>query len=133
MFIATDNSTFPVVVSLSAYPLAFPKALASETILPPQPMRLTTYSDIDRFREQLRSLLRSQLLFCAARRLPLSTGIIMRVLAGQFGNCPPRIRSLLGKPLNPRGLVPVDDGSDVDSLALALCSFAWRNSQSGFE
>ncbi len=57
----------------------------------------------------------------------------MRVLTGQIGNCLSRIRSLLGKPLNPRGLVPVDDGSDVDSLALALCSFARRDSQSGSE
>ncbi|MBM0744831.1 hypothetical protein JOY44_25225 (plasmid) [Phormidium sp. CLA17] len=34
-------------MSPSAYPLAFPEALASETILPPHPMRLTTCSDID--------------------------------------------------------------------------------------
>lgn len=40
---------------------------------------------------------------------------------------------ILGKPLNPRRLVHVDDGSSVDSLALAVFSFARRDSQSGSE
>ncbi|MCY7282010.1 MAG: hypothetical protein LH679_00935, partial [Cyanobacteria bacterium CAN_BIN43] len=44
MSIATDNPTVPVVVSPSAYPLAFPKALASETIPPLPGLRLTTCS-----------------------------------------------------------------------------------------
>ena len=40
---------------------------------------------------------------------------------------------ILGKPLNPRGLVHVDDGSSMDSLALAIFSSARRDSQSGSE
>jgi len=35
--------------------------------------------------------------------------------------------------MNPRGLVHVNDGSAMDLLALALFSFAWRDSQSGSE
>ncbi|MGH7999859.1 MAG: hypothetical protein ACREPR_10635 [Brasilonema sp.] len=44
MYIATSTSTIQVTVPLSAYPLAFPKALASEAILPLEGLRLATYS-----------------------------------------------------------------------------------------
>lgn len=133
MCIATGNSTFPIVVSPSAYPLAFPKALASETIPPPQPMRLTTYSAIDRCREQLRRLLRSQLPFCAERRLLLSTGFMTSACRSRVATACRLSFPILGKPINPRRLVHDNDGSDVDSLSLALSSSARRDSQLGFE
>lgn len=45
LFIATSTSTFQTVVPLSAYPLAFLEAFASETILPTSRLRLTPYSN----------------------------------------------------------------------------------------
>jgi hypothetical protein len=46
VYIATCTSTIQATVPLSAYPLAFPKALASEAILSPDGLRLATYSQI---------------------------------------------------------------------------------------
>ncbi|WP_339379249.1 hypothetical protein [aff. Roholtiella sp. LEGE 12411] len=49
----------------SAYPLAFPKALASEAILPLEGLRLATYSGNRPFpKERIRGLLRSQFFVC---------------------------------------------------------------------
>ena len=44
IFIATCTSTIQVTVPPSAYPLAFPEALAFEAILPPNGLRLATCS-----------------------------------------------------------------------------------------
>ncbi|CAA9315884.1 hypothetical protein AVDCRST_MAG94-1207 [uncultured Leptolyngbya sp.] len=44
MLTPTNSFIFQVVVSLSAYPWAFPRAFASETILLSCLMRLTDYS-----------------------------------------------------------------------------------------
>lgn len=45
VYIATGTSTIQVTVPPSAYPLAFPKALASEAFLPLKGLRLAIYSE----------------------------------------------------------------------------------------
>ncbi|WP_219903975.1 hypothetical protein, partial [Stenomitos frigidus] len=59
---------------------------------------------------------------------------VLRVLAGQGFQLPAVLSfPILGKPINPCRLVHDDDGSNVDSLSLALSSYARRDSQLGFE
>jgi hypothetical protein len=121
-----------MIVSPSAYPLAFPKALASETIPSSPGLWLTTYSRSSDQESHGKGYLVPNFRFALHVGSHSPPGL-PRVLTGQRCNCLSLILSLLGKPNNPRRLVHDNDGSNVDSLALAVCSSARRDSQSGSE
>ena len=91
LFIATGTSTFQTVVPLSAYPLAFLRAFAWETILPSGSLRLTPYSS---YRPRLES--KPEGYFVPSFRLALNLGFhfppgSLRMLSGQFCSCPTRL------------------------------------------
>src|SRR5439155_9112479 len=114
---STSTCTFTVHVagSLSAYPVAFLRALASETIPFLTSMRLTPPP----FGEGRASeeLLRSWVPFAVARRVSLFAGILVGCLWITRRSVQPFSVSVLDQADNPRRLVSHDDESVVSSCA----------------
>ena len=116
LYAPTDTSTFHLTVPLSAYPLAFPEALASEAILPTSRLATDRLLRVDA-RRALTGLHRSWFSFVVGRRIPLSAGILRGYLRHRQQFAALSIRSLLGRPYNSRRPVQHDDGSNVDSYS----------------
>jgi hypothetical protein len=120
---ATRTFTIHVAVPPSAYPLAFPEALASETIPLPTRMRLTPTPHralaypIGRASGQL---LRSWGWFIVALRIALSAGVLRDATWIVGRNVQPFPMPVLDQADNPRRLVAHYDGSEV-----RLCSYPY--------
>lgn len=112
MLALTRSSIFHVLVSPSAYPAAFPQALASETI--PQLIRIrwTPTPFTERADE---SLLRSCAPFAVERRIPLFAGLLWSAawitssLSSRAGFPAGFTMSVLDQANSPRRLAPIDD------------------------
>ena len=119
----TSTCTFTVHVagSLSAYLVAFPRALASETIPFLTSMRLTPAPLVHtRVSYQGRAgggVLRSWVPFAVARRVSLFAGILVGCLWITRRSVQPFSMSVLDQADNPRRLVTHDDDSVVSSCA----------------
>ena len=124
VYIATCTSTIQVTVPPSAYPLAFPKALASEAILSPDGLRSATYSKI-------RPILESAPGSYFVPNFPFDAGFRILSLHRVYCECilvcrlisQPLILSLLGQASQPFGLFCITmiqsrDLSDYPSPAM---------------
>jgi hypothetical protein len=110
----TDTSIFQVIVSASAYPVAFPRAFASQTILLPDGLRLTPAP-----------LVRRATVRYLVPDLRLSWHLGTHCSPGYFQDAAwiknevvqPFTVPILDQADNPRRLVAPDDDSDVSLIA----------------
>lgn len=132
MFIATCTSTIQVTVPLSAYPLAFPGALATDAILPPDSIRLATYSGNRPIPESISgSYFVPNFPFDASFRILSLHARLLWVPVGLPLISQPPILSLFGTSLTAFWLVLHNDDSIKRFVWLSMTSYVRRDSALG--